>query len=992
MSVSNHGQDTQSAQDGREDDAAALFAGPGEMRALCRALDWAATPLGPVGRWPTALRVTARLVLAHPFPTVVLWGPALVQLYNDGYREIMGARHPAGLGQPTRECWPEVWHVNAPLYERVRRGESVSLEDARFPIERAGGLEEAWFTLSYSPAYDDAGDVAGVLLTIFETTEWRRQDEAALRAGEARQAFLLQLSDALRAEPDADAAANRAIGMLAEHLRLDRCWISEVFEQQGTSTVGPEYRRPDLAPMAGTFRLSDYPETMRRLATQPMAVHDAATDPRFSDAEKALLAGLQLRALLVVPLRKGSRVVSWALAVATAASREWTDGEQVLLENVAERVWGAIERARAEAAVHEREARFRLLGEAAPMIVSLARPDGRIEYVNPFWTTFSGRSADDFASGDWLEAVHPDDRAAMRAAWDDARAAGRPYADEFRARAADGTYRWLRAHGAPVRDAAGAVTHWVNVAADIHDRRRAEEVLRENEERYRLIVEGARDYAILTVGPEGRIQSWSPGAEAVFGWTAGEAVGQPVAITFVPEDRDAGVPEGELRGARREGAVPDVRWHQRRDGARVFIEGTTRALRDGHGMLRGFLKVGQDVTRRRELDEALRASEARYRALVENVRDYAIYLLDPDGVVTEWTAGAERVTGYPAAEAVGRPLARFYTPEDAAAGVPERHLAEAARAGRGEWEGWRVRKDGTRFWANEIATAVRDEAGRLTGFTKISRDLTEQRLTEEAAEQRRRAGARDELRRALARAEEGERRRLARELHDQLGQHLTALALGLADVRRRLHAPERGPGAVETIEASLDGLEALARAMTRDARALALELRPPELDDVGLVSAVETYVREWAARAGVAAEVAVTGARERAVPPDAGSALYRILQEALTNVARHASATQVSVIVEQPDGDGRPPEVRLIVEDDGRGFDPDATAARVRRERRLGLAGMRERAALVGGTVTLESSPGAGTTVFVRLPVERAEDAPSDAGAAGADPAGAGNA
>ena len=389
---------------------------------------------------------------------------------------------------------------------------------------------------------------------------------------------------------------------------------------------------------------------------------------------------------------------------------------------------------------------------------------------------------------------------------------------------------------------------------------------------------------------------------------------------------------------------------------------------------------------RARAEAALRASEARVRTLVEHARDYAIFLLDAEGRVTEWPVGAERVQGYTAAEAIGLSLAAFYPLEDRLAGVPARHLAEAAATGHGEWEGWRVRKDGTRFWANEIATAVHDAGGHLVGFTKISRDLTERRLAEQAAEQVQVAAARDELRRALAAAEEAEWRRLARELHDQLGQHLTGFALGLADTRRRLAvslgAAATPDASLRSAEASLERLEELARLMTRDARNLALELRPPELDDVGLVSAIDTYVRAWGERTGVTAELVVTGLHEREVPAETGSALYRIVQEALTNVARHAGANHVSVIVEQPDG-----EVGLIVEDDGRGFDADLLDARAHRERRLGLAGMRERAALAGGTVAVESRPGAGTTVYARLPMHRASPSPERSPAVPSHPA-----
>jgi signal transduction histidine kinase len=243
-------------------------------------------------------------------------------------------------------------------------------------------------------------------------------------------------------------------------------------------------------------------------------------------------------------------------------------------------------------------------------------------------------------------------------------------------------------------------------------------------------------------------------------------------------------------------------------------------------------------------------------------------------------------------------------------------------------------------------------------------------LALEIVERERTTAERDELRRQLASAEEEERRRIARELHDQLGQHLTALTLGLDEARRLVDgqvpstpSPMAVPARLRTLLAQLGGLAA---DMTRDARYLALELRPPELDDVGLESALHTYVTQWAARYGIEVELEVAGLAGRRLPGEVGTTLYRIVQEALTNVAKHADASQVSVIVEQPDD-----VVRLIVEDDGCGFDVEATRARARAERRLGLAGMRERAGLAGGQVTVESTPGDGTTVYVRLPVDR---------------------
>ncbi|HUQ84230.1 MAG TPA: PAS domain S-box protein [Gemmatimonadaceae bacterium] len=244
---------------------------------------------------------------------------------------------------------------------------------------------------------------------------------------------------------------------------------------------------------------------------------------------------------------------------------------------------------------------------------------------------------------------------------------------------------------------------------------------------------------------------------------------------------------------------------------------------------------------------------------------------------------------------------------------------------------------------------------RLVGYIQ---DITDRKLSDEASEQTRSHGERVALTRQLAMAEEAERRRLAREVHDQLGQQLTAVSLILAETRLRIEAGE-------PVGERLLQLEALAGRLTRDARYFALELRPPELDDVGLESALQTYIEQWSARYGVAADLAVTGAAaDRLLPSDVRTAIYRIAQEALTNVARHAKASHASVLLEKLDD-----EARLIVEDNGCGFEPGATAARAKAEQRLGHAGMRERATLVGGTVDVESSPGSGTAVYVRVPL-----------------------
>ncbi len=387
------------------------------------------------------------------------------------------------------------------------------------------------------------------------------------------------------------------------------------------------------------------------------------------------------------------------------------------------------ERGRTPVAPRDGEGVLRALFDSTLDAVLVATDDREYVDANPAACELLGVPREELLGSRLEDFVPEGQEEAARAAWGEFLERGW-LEGEIALRRADGTVRV-----AEFRARAGFLPgQHLSVLRDVTERKRAEEALKESEERHRLIVEGARDYAIITADPEGRIASWSPGAEAVYGWTAEEALGRTTEMTFTPEDREAGEPGKELAIARREGVAPDVRWHLRKDGSRVFIEGTTRALRrgDGEEELSGYLKIGQDVTERKRTEEALRASEERYRTLVENVGDHAIFLLDARGFVIEWTEGARRVKGYAEEEVLGHHVSMFYAPEEAAAGDPERELSEAAREGRAEREGWRVKKGGERIWVEEIATAVRDEGGNLVGFTKISRDLTERRRAEEA--------------------------------------------------------------------------------------------------------------------------------------------------------------------------------------------------------------------------------------------------------------------
>jgi len=253
------------------------------------------------------------------------------------------------------------------------------------------------------------------------------------------------------------------------------------------------------------------------------------------------------------------------------------------------------------------------------------------------------------------------------------------------------------------------------------------EALRRSEENLRLFVSEVKDYAIFMLDPSGVVTTWNEGAERIKGYTAQEIIGKNVSEFYTPEAVEKGQPIQELNIAKEMGRHQGEGWRVRKDGSRFWADVVVTAVRDEGGRLRGFGKVTRDVTERNLAVETLRLSEENLRLFVSEVKDYAIFMLDPSGVVTTWNEGAERIKGYTAQEIIGKNFSEFYTPEAAQKGQPLQELNIAKEMGRYQEEGWRVRKDGSRFWADVVITAVRDEGGRLRGFGKVTRNLTERR-------------------------------------------------------------------------------------------------------------------------------------------------------------------------------------------------------------------------------------------------------------------------
>ncbi|MFC3124911.1 EAL domain-containing protein [Pseudoroseomonas globiformis] len=244
---------------------------------------------------------------------------------------------------------------------------------------------------------------------------------------------------------------------------------------------------------------------------------------------------------------------------------------------------------------------------------------------------------------------------------------------------------------------------------------------------YRLLVQEVTEYAIYMLTADGIVASWNAGAERFKGYRAAEILGRSFAEFHTPEDRAAGLPQQALATARAEGKFEGEGWRLRKDGSRFRAHVVIDAVHDTSGRLLGFAKITRDITAQHEAERRSTESERAFRLLVQGVTDYAIYMLDPRGMVSNWNDGAERLKGYAAAEIVGRHFSVFHTAEDLDAGSPQQALATALAVGKFEDEGWRLRKDGSRFWAHVVLDPIEDVDGTLLGFTKITRDLTEQR-------------------------------------------------------------------------------------------------------------------------------------------------------------------------------------------------------------------------------------------------------------------------
>lgn len=610
--------------------------------------------------------------------------------HNPAQSAMTGLRDIAG--KSARELVPDLEeHWLAGIGQVVLTGNPLRFEN------RMAGLGR-WFDV-YVSQIGEAGSARVAI--VFSDISERKRAEQDLRASETRQAFLVRLFDSLRLLTDPVEIQETASRLLGEHLGVQRVYYCEV--SGDVIHVHRDYAN-GVASLAGSYPFAMWGRKLMReyLRGESHAVEDLRTDPLFEGEDTGAYEQVGIVSGMMIPLPK-SREWGSILGVADGAPRAWTRSELRLAEEVAERTWAAVERARAEAALRESEARLQAVANVVPDLLWSNDATGYTDWFNDRWLSYTGLSYEDAVGQGWLSVIHPDDREAVRSDRSQVLAAGKSLRQEHRIRNAAGQYRWFLVQAEPLRDETGEVIRWFGAATDVHEQRAARERLEQR------VVERTRELAVLS---------------------------------------------------------------------------------------------------------------AQRQQLLER----------------------------------------------------------------------------------------------------------------------------------LVAATEEERQRLARELHDEMGQHLTALKVSLESLAAHDVAVTRMKEIVTRLDSSVDRL--------------ALELRPPALDDVGLCGAVSSLTEQFVQASGISVDVHLVGKDDQRLPDAIETAFYRVLQEALTNVWKHSDARSVSVILEK-----NHTQLQMIVEDHGRGFDVEQTLAGAVPHGHFGLLGMRERIALIGGTLDIESEAGHGTTVYVRVPM-----------------------
>ena len=911
-----------------------------------------------------------------------------VNNWNEGAERVFGYREEEIVGEHGSLLFtPEDRRRGADEEELRKARDEGRAQDERWHLRKDGSR---FFASGFvRPVRDEAGNLIGFSKVARDITERKEAEE--------RTRFLADLNGALQPLTDPDELTATAARMLGEHLGADRCAYAEVETDEDHFTITGDYAN-GVPSIVGRFAMSDFGAEALRLSreNEPYVVTDVEADERISEQDLAAYRQTRIRAVVSVPLHKAGRFAA-GMAVHQKTPRRWSREEVELVGTVAERCWESMERARAVRELRLSEERYRSLVAASSSIVWTIDPGGRFVEPQPLWEAYTGQTWEEHRGFGWMRALHPDDRDRVGGIWERARDGRSPYESEGRLfHAPSGTYRYFVARATPLLDASGSIREWVGMVNDVDDRRRAEEAVRFLAEASavlasslgyretlasvaRLAVPRLADWCAVDVleedGSLERLAVAHPDPEKVAlayelqeryptdpdaprGMHQVLRTGQPELIPEIPREliEQAARDErhGEILrelGLRSYMVVPLVA-RGRTLGTLAFV-----TAESGRRYGEADLKVAEELARRaamavdnarlyeeaqREIDErkraeeALRESEERMRFAVDAAR-LGSWDLDLATGAARRSLRHDQIFGYEELlpEWNLDLFLQHVHPEDRA--FVRRCFDDAAETG-GAWEfECRIfRPDGALRWIWARGTPYLDENGQPVRFLGGVIDITERKRAEES----------------LREVREAERSRMARDLHDGALQDIT-YALAEAQLVGILAAGTELNDRLEQVVGALErGSQGLREAV--------YDLRLQEERDRPLPEALEALLemnRRMNPRCDMRLEVG--GGVPSSPLGETGIEVLRIVQEALNNVRRHSGAENAVVSLSAQGS-----ELVAEIEDDGRGFDTNAS-----QPGGIGQKSMRERAAALGGRLEVQSEPGKGTRVRVRVPL-----------------------
>jgi PAS domain S-box-containing protein len=591
--------------------------------------------------------------------------------------------------------------------------------------------------------------------------------------------------------------------------------------------------------------------------------------------------------------------------------------------------------------LRESEGRFRLVANTAPVMIWMSGLDKKPTYFNQLWMDFTGLSETDLQNG-LAEIIHPEDYLQCHEVYCRGFDQRQPFRKECRLRRHDGQYRWILDIGVPRFHKDGSFAGYIGSCIDVTESKQAEEA----RIRTAAIVESSDD-AIIGLDVNGTITDWNKGAERLFGYSASEAIGQNVLFLSAADYRDdterllKKVWHGEI--VKRHETV-----RRRKDGTSVDISLTISPIVDPQGRISGASGISRDITDRRRAEEALRESEEKFRSVFREA-GVGMIVVSPEGRFLAANRTFCDCLGYTEEELLSKTVEAVTLPEDWPAFAQK--LQDVLTQERGfQWFQKRcLHKSGRIVYTENSASVIRSREGKLQYLVGQALDITKRKEAEEAL---------SAMTRKLVEAQEQERTRIARELHDDINQRLAMLAVELGQIR------ENHPELPSEVLSAVLELRRQTTEISDDVQALSHDLHSSQLEYLGLVAGMKSWCGEFGERHRM--QIDYRHDVGSSLPPEIGLCLLRILQEALHNAAKHSGVKQIEVqLREEPD------EIHLIIHDSGRGFDVEG----VKQGKGLGLISMRERVRLVDGTIAIDSKPMGGTTIHARVPIRSEQEA-----------------